>query len=57
MTREMRVWPNPPAAVRRTSYASEVRALRTWVARRIVWMDSHVHELAPGASGVGRPRR
>jgi hypothetical protein len=53
----VRVWPNPPAAVRRTSYASEVRALRTWVARRIVWMDSHVHELAPGARGVGRPRR
>jgi hypothetical protein len=44
----VRVWPNPPAAVRRTTYSSEVRALRTWLKRRIAWMDGHVHELRPG---------
>ena len=44
----VRLWPNPPAAVRRTTYASEVRALRTWLERRIAWMDGHVHMLGPG---------
>jgi CotH kinase protein len=44
----VRVWPNPPAAVRRTTYAGEVRALRSWLTRRIAWMDAHVHELSPG---------
>jgi len=44
----VRLWPNPPAAVRRTTYASEVRALRTWLERRIAWLDAHVHMLSPG---------
>jgi len=44
----VRVWPNPPEAVRRTSYASEVAALRRWLERRLAWMDAHVHELKPG---------
>jgi hypothetical protein len=44
----VRVWPNPSDAVRRTSYAAEVQALRTWLDRRIAWMDAHVHELRPG---------
>ena len=43
----VRVWPNPPAAVRRTTYASEVRALRRWLELRIGWMDRHVSRLAP----------
>jgi hypothetical protein len=42
-----RVWPNPPAAVRRTSHADEVRALRSWLHRRIAWMDAHVDDLRP----------
>ena len=37
-----RIWPNPPAAVRRTSYASEVRALRSWLTRRVAYLDDHV---------------
>ena len=41
----VRVWPNPPAAVRRTTYASEVRALRWWLKRRIAWMDANVARL------------
>jgi CotH kinase protein len=41
------VWPNPPAAVHRTTYGSEVAALRGWLVRRIAWMDDHVHELGP----------
>jgi CotH kinase protein len=44
----VRVWPNPPAAVRRTTYTSEVRALRRWLALRIGWMDRHVDDLGPG---------
>ena len=44
----VRVWPNPPEAVQRTTYASEVAALRSWLDRRIAWMDGHVHELRPG---------
>ena len=44
----VRVWPNPPAAVRRTTYASEVRALRRWLSLRIGWMDRHVDDLSPG---------
>jgi hypothetical protein len=44
----VRVWPNPAAAVRRTTYRSEVGALRGWLVRRIAWMDAHVHELRPG---------
>ena len=43
----VRVWPNPPAAVRRTTYSSEVRALRTWLKLRIGWMDRHVDDLRP----------
>jgi CotH kinase protein len=43
----VRVWPNPPAAVRRTTYAAEVAALRGWLVRRIAWMDGHVRELGP----------
>jgi hypothetical protein len=34
--------------VHRTSYADEVAALRSWLTRRIAWMDTHVHELRPG---------
>jgi CotH kinase protein len=45
----VRVWPNPPAAVRRTTYRSEVRALRWWLKQRIGWMDDHVRHLRPGA--------
>ena len=41
----VRVWPNPPAAVHRTTYASEVAALRRWLGARIEWMDDHVREL------------
>jgi hypothetical protein len=44
----VRVWPNPPAAVRRTTYTSEVRALRTWLSLRVGWMDRHVDDLGPG---------
>ena len=44
----VRVWPNPPASVRRTTYASEVSALRRWLTLRIGWMDRHVDDLAPG---------
>jgi hypothetical protein len=44
----VRVWPNPPEAVQRTTYASEVAALRAWLERRIAWMDGHVRELRPG---------
>jgi hypothetical protein len=43
-----RVWPNPPEAVQRTTYRSEVAALRGWLERRIAWMDGHVSELRPG---------
>jgi hypothetical protein len=43
-----RVWPNPPEAVQRTTYGSEVAALRGWLDRRIAWMDGHVSELRPG---------
>jgi len=44
----VRVWPNPPAAVRRTTYVSEVRALRWWLKGRIGWMDRNVDDLRPG---------
>jgi hypothetical protein len=44
----VRVWPNPPDAVQRTTYASEVAALRSWLEARIAWMDGHVAELRPG---------
>ena len=44
----VRLWPNPPAAVGRTTYASEVRALRSWLKLRIGWMDRHVDDLRPG---------
>jgi CotH kinase protein len=44
----VRVWPNPPAAVRRPTYTSEVRALRWWLRQRIAWMDGHVRRLGPG---------
>ena len=43
----VRIWPNPPAAVRRSTYASEVAALRRWLEARIAWMDTHVSELEP----------
>jgi hypothetical protein len=45
----VRVWPNPPDAVTRTTYASEVAALRSWLEQRIAWLDGHVRELRPGA--------
>jgi CotH kinase protein len=45
----VRVWPNPPAAVRRTTYGSEVDALRSWLKRRIGWMDRHVQRLGRSA--------
>ena len=45
----VRVWPNPPASVRRTSYKSEVDALRSWLERRIRWMDRHVQHLGRSA--------
>ncbi|HYI19169.1 MAG TPA: CotH kinase family protein [Solirubrobacteraceae bacterium] len=38
----VRVWPNPPAAVRRTTYGAEVRALRSWLVRRVAWLDRNV---------------
>ena len=38
-----------PAAVQRTTYAAEVGALRRWLRLRIAWLDTHVHELRPGA--------
>ncbi len=41
------IGPNPPEAAHRTTYASEVDALRVWLEARIAWMDAHVHELAP----------
>jgi hypothetical protein len=44
----VRVWPNPAEAVGRTTYDSEVAALRSWLERRIAWLDGHVHELRPG---------
>jgi hypothetical protein len=37
-----RVWPNPPAARSRTTYSSEVRALRSWLTRRVAWLDRHI---------------
>jgi hypothetical protein len=40
-----RIWPNPAAAVGRTTYASEVRALRSWLVRRIAWLDRNVDRL------------
>jgi hypothetical protein len=40
-----RVWPNPPAARSRTTYGAEVRALRGWLSRRIVWLDRHAGRL------------
>jgi hypothetical protein len=41
-----RVWPKPPSARSRTTYASEVRALRSWLSRRIAWLDRYVSRLA-----------
>jgi len=46
----VRVWPNPPESVDRTTYRSEVDALRTWLLARVAWMDAHVHELAVARS-------
>jgi len=40
-----RVWPNPAAAVQRTTYAEEVRALRTWLRHRVAWLDGNVGRL------------
>jgi len=40
-----RVWPNPASAVHRTTYADEVRALRTWLRRRVAWLDRNVGRL------------
>ena len=37
--------PNPPAAVRRTTYGAEVRALRSWLVRRVAWLDRNVGRL------------
>ena len=33
---DRRIWPNPVA---RGSYRAEVRALRSWLVRRIAWLD------------------
>jgi len=43
-----RVWPNPPSARSRTTYGSEVRTLRSWLSRRIAWLDRNVGRLAHG---------
>ena len=40
-----RVWPNPPSAVTRTTYGSEVAALRAWLRARVAWMDRNVGRL------------
>jgi hypothetical protein len=40
-----RVWPNPPGAISRTTYSSEVRALRSWLSRRIAWLNRNIGRL------------
>jgi hypothetical protein len=40
-----RVWPNPASAVSRTTYGSEVAALRTWLRARVTWLDRNVARL------------
>jgi len=39
---DQRVWPNPVA---RGSHRAEVRALRSWIDRRIRWIDRHIGRL------------
>jgi CotH kinase protein len=40
-----RIWPNPAQALSRTTYGSEVGALRSWLSRRVSWLDRHVGRL------------
>ena len=40
-----RVWPNPASAVSRTTYGSEVAALRSWLRARVAWLDRNVGRL------------
>jgi hypothetical protein len=42
----VRVWPNPAGALP-ADYPSEIAALRTWLARRVAWIDANVGGLAP----------
>ena len=46
-----RQWPNPPEATSRTTYQSEVAAMKQWIATRLEWIDN---QLAVG-SMVMRP--
>jgi hypothetical protein len=39
---DRRIWPNPRA---RGSYRAEVRALRSWLTRRIGWIDRNIGRL------------
>jgi hypothetical protein len=39
------VWPSPPASPLPTTYVGEVDALRSWLDRRIAWLDAHIHEI------------
>jgi hypothetical protein len=39
---DRRIWPNPRA---RGSYGAEVRFLRSWLDRRIRWLDRNVGRL------------
>ena len=43
-----RVWPNPASAVSRTTYGSEVAALRSWLRVRVAWLDRNVARLRGG---------
>ena len=43
-----RVWPNPASAESRTTYGSEVTALRSWLRVRIAWLDRNVARLRGG---------
>jgi hypothetical protein len=39
---DRRLWPNPRA---RGTYAAELRHLRSWLARRVAWIDRHIGRL------------
>jgi hypothetical protein len=39
---DRRIWPNPRA---RGSYRAEVRFLRSWLSRRIRWIDRNIGRL------------
>lgn len=43
-----RLWPNPASAVSRTTYGSEVAALRSWLRVRVAWLDRNVARLRGG---------